>query len=541
MQAQSLALRKKLQGALPLVDHFLQALQFRSLLQRAIARPQYASALELLVKSVLLQPNALYRVAAWARPYDPVLRPDPLLSDDALGRALDRLFAADRASLLTALVVQAVQAFKIRTDQIHNDSTSVKFSGAYDRQHPNAVQLRRGFSKDHRPDLKQLIYALTVSADGAVPLHFKAYAGNQTDDGTHWDTWQCLCRLLGRTDFLYVADCKLCVRDTLLRLDREHGRFITILPRNRGEMQTFAQQAADCQVRWEPVWTRRASRTRRRREVFEVAAGLHQMQEGFRIYWFRSSEKRLQDARARQERMARALQRLESLNERRGRGPKTEPAIRRAAENLLAHYRVRDYVQYHLELHQTVQFVQTTPGKPSAQTTYRRVLKTVPRVSATPDAAALARAHTSDGTFPLATNTTLSAAEVLQKYKYQPHLEKRHFLHKSVLEISPMFLKKNTRIEALLFIYFVAALVAALMERTLRQNMARRHIKAIPILPEDRPSPTPSYAQILDTFAGRAKDELYENEQLIKVFIQPLTELEETVLGLLDIDAAVYR
>lgn len=541
MQAESLSLHRKLQGALPLVNHFLEALRFRSLLQQFIAPAHYVDALDLLVKSVLLQPNALYRIEAWAEPFDPALRPASHLGDDALGRALDRLFAADRASLLTALVVQAVRAFQIETDQIHNDSTSIKFSGAYAHQKPNAVQLRRGFSKDHRPDLKQLVYSLSVSADGAVPVHFKAYAGNQTDDGTHWETWQCLCRLFGRTDFIYVADCKLCVKDTLLRVDQAHGRFITILPRNRGEIETFAQQAADCQVRWQPVWGRRACRKRQRREVFEVATGLYQMQEGFRLHWFRSSEKRRHDAQDRQDRIARVLERLASLNERRGRGPKTEPAIRRAAENLLAKYRVGDYVQFQVEQRQSAQFVQTTRGKPSAQTIYRRVLKTVPVVSATQDAAAIARAQTTDGTFPLVTNTDLSAVEVLKKYKYQPHLEKRHFLSKSVLEVSPAFLKKNTRIDALMFIVFVSELVAALMERALRQNMARRHLKAIPILPEGRDSKTPSYAQILDTFAARAKDELYEHDQLIKVFIQPLTELQQTVLELLDIDPAVYR
>lgn len=541
MQVKSLTLRTQLQGAMPLADRFLQALNLRQLLAQQIAPAHYVQALELLVKSVLIQPNALYRIEAWAKPYDPQLRPCQHLGDDAIGRALDRLFEADRASLLTALVVQAVRTFDIQTSQIHNDSTSVKFSGAYAHQKPDAVQLRPGFSKDHRPDLKQLVYCLSVSADGAVPVHFKAYAGNQADDPTHWETWQCLCRILGRSDFLYVADCKLCAGETLLRLDREHGRFITILPRNRAEVHAFAQQAADCQVRWQFLWSRRAGRRYHRRERFEGAQGPYQMDEGFRIHWFRSSEKRLRDARDRQERITLALQRLEGLNERRGRGPKTEPAIRRAAENLLAHYRVADWVHYQIELQPTVQFTQTTRGRPSAQSTYKRVVRTIPVVSASQDAAAIARAQTTDGTFPLVTNTDLSAVEVLKKYKYQPHLEKRHFLNKSVLEISPVFLKKNTRIEALMFIFFIAELVAALMERTIRKNMARRQIKAIPILPEGRDSKTPSYAQILDTFAARAKCELYEENQLIKVFTQPFSEIEQTVLGLLDIDAAVYR
>ena len=522
------------------MDHFLQALNLRPLLGQLIQPPHYVDALELLIKSVLLQPNALYRIEAWAQQFDPALRPAAHLGDDTLGRALDRLFQSDRASLMTALVLQAAKTFNLRTSQIHNDSTSIKFCGAYAHQDPKALQLRRGFSKDHRPDLKQLVYSLSVSADGAVPVHFKAYAGNQVDDGTHWETWQCLCRLLDRRDFLYVADCKLCVTDTLLRLDQQGGRFITVLPRNRLEAAAFARQAGDRQVRWQPLWSRRACRKYQRREVFELASGLYPMQEGFRVHWYRSSEKRQRDAQDRQERIAAALQRLDRLNERRGRGPKTEPAIRRAAENLLAHYRVKTLLHYQVDLKENIRFVQTVRGKPSAQTTYKRVLQKIPFVVAHPDPAAVAAAQTMDGVFPLVSNTDLPALDVLKKYKYQPRLEKRHLLGKSVLEISPVFLKKNTRIEALMFICFISQLVAALMERAIRQNMARRRIKAIPILPEGRDSKTPSYAQVLDTFAARTKDELYENDQLIRTFIDPLTDIQKTVLDLLNLEAAVY-
>ena len=52
------------------------------------------------------------------------------LGDDALGRALDRLFDCDRASLMTALVVHAAKTFDIATSEIHNDTTSIKFCGA---------------------------------------------------------------------------------------------------------------------------------------------------------------------------------------------------------------------------------------------------------------------------------------------------------------------------------------------------------------------------------------------------------------------------
>lgn len=542
MQAQSFSLRNKLQGALPLIDHFLCALDLRALLAQQIRPQQYVEGLELLVKSVLLRPNALYRIEAWAKNYDPALRPTAHAGDDALGRALDRLFESDRASLMTALLVQAVKAFELRTEQIHNDSTSIKFYGAYAHQDPQAVQLVRGFSKDHRPDLKQLVYCLSVSADGAVPVHFKAYAGNQTDDGTHWETWQCLRELLGRSDFLYVADCKLCVKDTLVRLHEEGARFLTVVPHGRAETLEFARQAAEGQVRWESLWSRRSARKYGRQDHFECATGLYQMQEGFRIYWYRSSEKRLYDTAQRQERLAKALQRLARLNQRRGRGPKTQPAIVRAAEAILAHYRVRNLVQYQIDLEQKSRLIQSHRGPPTARTAYRRCIKTIPIISAHVDPAAVQRVQAMDGVFPLVTNTDLPALEVLRKHKYQPCLEKRHSLGKSILEIAPVFLKKNTRIEALMFIYFIAQLVAALIERAVRQGMARRQIQAIPILPEDRYSKAPSYAQVLDTFAGRAKQELYDKDQFIELFVDPLTDIQKTVLDLLQIDpAALYR
>jgi len=69
---------------------------------------------------------------------------------------------------------------------------------------------------------------------------------------------------------------------------------------------------------------------------------------------------------------------------------------------------------------------------------------------------ALADASKTDGIFPLITNTALEAREVLRKYKSQPSLEKRMYTKKTVLEVAPVFLKKEKRIEAMLFLYFVA-------------------------------------------------------------------------------------
>jgi len=299
MQEESPDLQHLRLGPLPIVQKFINILGIRQLLCQAIGQADHAEVLETLVQSVLLRPDALYRVSQWAANFeDGLVRKN--LNDDIIGRALDKLFKADRASLLTKLSVVAMSKFKIGTDQLHNDSTSVKFSGSYEQQSPKAAQIKRGHSKDHRPDLKQLVYSLSVTRDGAIPIHFKTYDGNQTDDTTHWETWQSLRGLLGRSDFLYVADSKLCVSSTLQKIDRAQGFFVTILPRTRSEVREFAEDAAASRVRWQKIHSQ--SVRKGKVDHFETAEGLFQMQEGYRIHWYRSSEKK---ARVNQDRQAR--------------------------------------------------------------------------------------------------------------------------------------------------------------------------------------------------------------------------------------------
>jgi hypothetical protein len=91
-----------------------------------------------------------------------------------------------------------------------------------------------GFSKDLRPDLKQLLFILSVTADG-VPASFRCTDGNTSDSVTHIETWETLRAVAGRADFLYVADSKLCSYDNMQHIHRAGGRFVTVLPRSRQE------------------------------------------------------------------------------------------------------------------------------------------------------------------------------------------------------------------------------------------------------------------------------------------------------------------
>ena len=78
-------------------------------------------------------------------------------------------------------------------------------------------------------------WILTAAADGAVPIAHRLESGNTEDSTTHIATWDSLCALLGRNDFLYVADCKLATRENMEHIDKGGGRFVSVLPATRKE------------------------------------------------------------------------------------------------------------------------------------------------------------------------------------------------------------------------------------------------------------------------------------------------------------------
>ena len=143
-------------------------------------------------------------------------------------------------SLILSVVRHVIEHFELSLDELHNDSTTVTFHGDYDesalvgfRRGLRTMGITWGHNKDHRPDLKQLLYTLTVTEDGGVPIYFTTDSGNTTDDTTHLKTWELLRELVGHPDFLYVADCKLASRENLRAIEARGGRFITVLPRTR--------------------------------------------------------------------------------------------------------------------------------------------------------------------------------------------------------------------------------------------------------------------------------------------------------------------
>src|SRR5208282_3763346 len=209
-------------AALPIINQLLERMHLDKLLRSYLPLPDRRCRIDpsigisLLLKNVLLAREPLYGIGEWAARFDPKalgFTDDqlPSLNDDRVGRCLDRLFRTDITSMVLALATHVVREFQVDLDELHNDSTTITFHGAYadaaqeeKRGEATRMAITWGYNKDHRPDLKQLLYILTVSRDGAVPLYFQVASGNVVDDQTHCATWDLLCRLTGRRDFLYV-------------------------------------------------------------------------------------------------------------------------------------------------------------------------------------------------------------------------------------------------------------------------------------------------------------------------------------------------
>jgi transposase len=550
-------------GALPLVNHFMEQFGLEGILDRFVptrdrrCRLSYAKGLGILIRSIIVEREPIYRHQDVVNGFAPELfgisaRQAENLKDDQLGRSLDQLFLADRGTLLTELVVAATKRFEVRMDQLHNDSTSIKFTGQYRAAKGRCLRGKQapwityGFSKDHRPDLKQLLFILTTSADGGVPVLFRCTHGNTNDSTTHIDTWESLRAASGRDDFLYVADSKLCSFDNMTHIDRKGGRLVTVLPRSRKEDVWFRERVQTEEIPWQPVWDRPNPRRKYGpRDRWYVYTADLPSREGWPVVWVYSTLLALNQKQGRTERLARAKEELNDLDEKL-QGPRARRRSHRQLADtvgeILGRLCVVDYLNVEIWTEEQHRYRQDRKGRPGKDTRYRRETTRRLRIRWTIDQARIDYDEKSDGMYPLLTNDrSLTATQVLEAHKQQPNIEKRFQQTKTVHEIAPVFLKNEGRIEALFFLYFIALLIQALIERELRRAMKREHIDSLPLYPEERACPRPTVLQILRLLNPLERHAIFKDGQLVQAFPPQLSDLQAQVIRLLRMPKTAYQ
>jgi transposase len=455
-------------GALPLLVPIVDRLNLRAVINRhchpqGTTRPDLdlGRVVEVVVFNRLLAPRPLVRVEDWVA--ETVL-PDLLDldavqgNDDRLARTLDAL-VPHLDVLWQELLVGAVPTFQLDLSQLGYDITSVSFCGDYD----TADMITYGYSRDHRPDRKQIELATTLTLASGVPLDYRVLAGNVADRTTPGENLQRLQRLLALVPPcpsgeipLVISDRAMLTEEALVAYTQSDLHFLGPLDPavGNGAVRALLKSVPVAELAAAPL----AYRPQRAQDDpdWEAYHGVVRSLElpppdptqsplcvHALVVW--SPAKARLDAQLRATHVKRLEEALTDLAGKVGRRPyTTRLALDKRVATLLRHNPARPWVE-----------VQVQEGAATAPL----------RLTWTRREEAIAVAAQLDGRYVLGTNAeTLDAEQMLARSKRRDVPEKRYALIKGPLAIRPVYLHQEERIQALVFCTMVALLVFALLE-----------------------------------------------------------------------------
>lgn len=460
-------------GAVPLLLPILERLGLRAAVNEQCQPAGSGADLDLGLVTVLLAcnrllaPRPLVHVEEWLAE---TALPDLLgfdaaqANDDRLARTLDALVPhLDR--LWQALVVRAIATFALDLSRLCYDLTSVSFCGAYDE----ADLITYGYSRDHRPDRKQLELASTMTAAGGVPLDYRVLAGNVADRTTPVANLRRLQRLLALLPArppdapapLVISDRAMLTLEAIAAYEASGLRYLGPLDPGLGQgaVQELLASVTAAELAAAPLDYRPQRATAaadwaayrgvpcplllRHPDPLRPPLVVHAL-----VVW--SPGKARLDAGLRATFLARLETALADLAGKVGRRPyTTKAAVERRVATLLARQPARAFVTARVE--------QCPDAPPAVAPTVRLVW--------TRDDAALAQAAALDGRYVLGTNDPdLDPDPMLASAKQRDVPEKRFALVKGPLAVRPVYLHQQERIQALVFCTMVALLVFALLE-----------------------------------------------------------------------------
>jgi hypothetical protein len=358
------------------------------------------------------------------------------LSDDACYRAMDWLLEVE-GELAEQVYWATASLLNLEVDLLFFDTTSTYFeTEAADEPSEDASKGFRtyGHSKDHRPDLPQVVLGLAVTRDG-IPIRVWTFPGNASDQELIRQVKDdLLAWKLGRV--VWVTDRGFNSAENRRYFQRAGGHYITgeKLRGDSKEAQTALARAG------------RYQRVEDTLEVKEVVLDAGTLRDRFIVC--RNADEAARDALVR----AQLLAQLEAAI---GGSDDATPALREALA-----CRLRE--------------------RPA----YRRFLRVTEKGLLRIDRAAVAAEARLDGKFLLRTgDPTLPAAEVAVGYKQLLEVERAWRDMKTTLDLRPVYHRKEARIRAHVLLCWLALLLVRIAEnatgetwRTLRSELDKLHL-----------------------------------------------------------------
>src|SRR5919199_5962780 len=170
------------------------------------------------------------------------------LNDDTLGRALDTLYETGLTELYSLIAATAARRLGLTPTFAHLDTTSFHVDGRYNSHEApdeQVVHITPGYSRDHRPDLNQVMLELIVEHQAGIPVLMKPLSGNSSDAP---EFGQVIKDHIAQPHTTYgatylVADSALYSADNLQKLAETQMKWITRVPATLGEAQAVLAQA----------------------------------------------------------------------------------------------------------------------------------------------------------------------------------------------------------------------------------------------------------------------------------------------------------
>lgn len=455
------------------------------------------------------------------KPLDLLFRPGvraEMFNRFKLGRSLDDvyLYGCDLLFSEIALAVCGQEGIEQRFN--HLDTTSFSLTGDYvPDSDVHAIAITHGYSKDHRPDLKQAVLELMVSQDGGVPLMSKSWDGNASDTQVFQERAQALMTTFKNSPSprYLVADSKMYHEDNAAHL-KALG-FITRIPNTLKVVGQVIGQTLDidtwqcldeqtryhclelCHFGMEQRWLVVHSEAAAWRAEGTVSKAQKRELEAIQKQLFHLQAKRFQTPELAQEGLAVLAKKWKyhALD----------------SSELIAHKRY------------------ATKGRPTAKSPIKATQWQL-QAQVRPDVERIRQAKQYKACFVLGTNTRaeqLSDTEVIAGYKAQANVEGGfRFLKDPLFFVSSLFVKKPCRIQGLLMVMTLALLVYSVAQRRLRQELARQN-ETIPNQ-INQPTSRPTLRWVFQVLEG-----------IERVRVRVEGKVEEFITGLNEVKIKILR
>jgi transposase len=436
-----------------------------------------------------------------------------------LGRSLDKVhsYGCDVLFSEIALAVCRQAGIALRFNSL--DTTSFALTGTYTPETDiQAIAITHGYSKDHRPDLKQAVLELMVSQDGAVPFISQSWDGNASDTVVFKARCEALITQFeaSETARYLIADAKLYTAANAPNLARLP--FITRIPETLKVTQQVIEQAW-AWGEWQPL-----DETVRYQRVDLGHYGMAQrwLVVSSQDAWQRAAHTLAKAQAKESEQVQKQLFHLQAQ-----RFP-SESDARAALGTIAQRWRYHQVAQVSLTPH--IQYARK--GRPTPEAPIKAIRWHI-HADVVPDPTTITHQQQRKACFVLGTtiaDTALTDAEVIAGYKGQSAVEGGfRFLKDPMFFVSSLFVKKPSRIQGLLMVMTLALLVYSVAQRRMRPQLARHH----ETLPSQigQPTPRPTLRWIFQLLAGINRV-IFSVQGHVKIVIEGLTALRRKILQL---------